>query len=430
VEKFDAVVVGAGPAGISASYLLAQAGLKVILIERGDFPGAKNVMGGVLYRHPTEQIFPGFWKTAPLERHVIEQRVWLLAEDSVVTLGHRNRAFAEPPYNCFTVLRAKFDKWLAQQAREAGVLVVPETVVEDVIREDGRIVGVRTGRDKGEVYADVVVAADGVNSLLAQKAGLHPEWKPDQVAVTVKEVLALPKAVIQDRFNVAEGEGVTIEMFGASTAGMVGTAFLYTNSESLSIGVGVLLSDLIERGKNCNDLLEQLKAHPVIAPLVEGAELREYLAHLIPEGGYYAIPRLYTDGMVVVGDAAMLVNGLHREGSNLAMLSGKYAAEAILRAKEWNDFSAASLSRYEQLLRESHVMRDLYKYRRATRFFERHHDFLGLYPALANDAAEAMMTVDSTSKRQKQWQIFGLARQRKPLWRMAKDFWGAWRAMW
>ena len=93
-EKFDVIVVGAGPAGLAASYTLATAGVKVALIERGDFPGSKNVMGGVLYRQPTEEIFgEGFWKEAPVERHVIETQAWVLTENSVFKAAHRHTAF-------------------------------------------------------------------------------------------------------------------------------------------------------------------------------------------------------------------------------------------------------------------------------------------------------------------------------------------------
>lgn len=415
---------------MSAAYLLGKAGLNVVLFERGDFPGAKNVMGGILYRGPVEQVFPGFWKEAPLERPIIEQQVWILSKDGALKMGHRNQAFAAEPYNCFSVLRARFDQWLAEQVRAAGVLIIPETVVEDLLWEDGKVVGVRAGRDEGEVACDVVVAADGVNSLLAEKAGLHSEWKADEVAVAVKEVIALPPEQVEARFQLQGNQGVTIEAFGEATAGMVGTAFIYTNKESLSVGVGALLSDVRERGITPNDMLEQFKSHPAIAPLLKGGEVREYMAHLIPEGGYKSLPKLYTHGMVVVGDAAMLVNSMHREGSNLAMLSGRYAAEAILRAKEWNDFSAAALSRYEQLLTDSLVLKDLHKYRNATRFFEHNRHFFTLYPELANRAAQEMMTVDSEAKRDKQRKILRMAFEARPKWRLALDMWRAFRAMW
>jgi electron transfer flavoprotein-quinone oxidoreductase len=428
-EKFEAIVVGAGPAGLSAAYILAKAGVNVAVVERGDFPGSKNVMGGVLYRQPTAEVFPEFWKSAPLERVLVEQRAWVLTDKAAFKFGHRHQAFAEEPYNAFTVLRARFDKWIGQQIRDAGVLVIPETVVEEPIMEGEKVVGVRTGRPDGDLYADVVIAADGVNSLLAQKTGLRPEIDPDQVAVAVKEVIALPREVIENRFNVSGDEGVAIEMYADASWGMVGTGFIYTNKESLSVGCGALLSQLIERGVTPNDLLEHMKAHPAVAPLLEGGETREYLAHLIPEGGLRGMPKLYTHGMLVVGDAAMLVNSMHREGSNLAITSGRFAAQAVLRAKEWGDYSAESLAYYGQLVRDSWIHRDLYKYRNMSRFFEHHPEFFALYPDLLNEAARDMLTVDGIPKRNKQRSIFwGALRKRSP-WRMALDFYGAWRSI-
>jgi electron transfer flavoprotein-quinone oxidoreductase len=428
-EKFDVIVVGAGPAGLAAAYLLAKADLKVAVIERGDFPGSKNVMGGVLYRQPTAEVFPDFPGDAPLERIVVEQRAWVLTEQAAFKFAHTHRAFAEPPYNAFTVLRARFDKWVGQQVRQAGGLVIPETVVESAIIENERVVGVRTGRPDGDLYADVVIAADGVNSLLAQGGGLRQEIDPDQVAVAVKEVIALPREVIEDRFNLTGEEGATIELYADASWGMVGTGFIYTNKESLSVGCGALLSQLIARQVNPNDLLEHMKAHPAVAPLLEGGETREYLAHLIPEGGLRGMPRLSRAGMLVVGDAAMMVNSMHREGSNMAMISGRLAAQAVLRAKEWKDYSAESLSYYDQLVRDSWIYKDLYKYRNMSRFFERHPEFFTLYPELLNEAGREMLTVDGLSKRSKQRRIFWDALRKRTPWRMALDCYGAWRAI-
>ncbi len=429
-EKFDVIVVGAGPAGLAAAYTLATAGVNVAVIERGDFPGSKNVMGGVLYRQPTEEIFgEGFWKEAPLERHLVETQAWVLTEQAAFKAAHRHEAFAQPPYNAFTVLRAKFDKWAAQKVRAAGALIITETVVEDPILESERVVGVRTGRPDGDLYADVVIAADGVNSLLGQKAGMRKEILPEQAALAVKEVIALPREVIQDRFQLTGDQGTTIELYGNASMGMLGTGFIYTNRDTLSVGVGALISDLVVRGITPNDMLEHLKAHPAIAPMLEGGETREFLAHLIPEGGLYGMPRLSMAGMLLVGDAAMLVNSMHREGSNLAMTSGKFAAQAVLRAKEWNDFSGPSLAYYDQLLKDSWIYRDLYKYRNMSRFFEHHPEFFTLYPELLNEAARDMLTVDGISKRTKQRRIFWEAlRRRNPL-RMALDMYGAWRSI-
>jgi electron transfer flavoprotein-quinone oxidoreductase len=429
LEKFDVIVVGAGPAGLAAAYTLAKAGVNVALIERGDFPGSKNVMGGVLYRQPTEEVFGELGKDAPVERPIVEQRYWVLTKEGALKFGFRSQNFVRQPCNCYSVLRAKFDKWLAERVRQAGALIIPETTVEEVLRENGRICGVRTSRPDGDLACDVVVAADGVNSLLSQKAGLHEEWKPNEVAVAVKEIIAFPREEIEKRFNLAPNEGATIELFGEATGGLMGTAFIYTNKDSLSVGVGAVCSDILESKISPNDLLENFKAHPAIAPLLQGGEVREYLAHLIPEGGLNTMPPLYTDGMVVVGDAAGLVNSLHREGSNLAITSGRFAAEAILRAIEWKDFSAKSLARYAQLMRDSYVIRDLAKYRRGPHFFETHRELFTLYPELGQFAGETMFTVDSISKKEKQRKIIHQFLTKRPIWKLAKDAWDAWRSL-
>ncbi len=428
-EKFDVIVVGAGPAGLSAAHVLAKAGVNVAVVERGDFPGSKNVMGGVIYTQPTAEIFPEFWKEAPLERHLVETQTWVLTEKAAFKAAHRHEAFDQEPYNAFSVFRARFDKWMARKVREAGALIIPETVVESAIMDDGKVVGVRTGRPDGELYADVVIAADGVNSLLAQSVGLREEIPPDQAALAVKEVIALPRETIDDRFQLTGDQGATIELYCDASWGMVGTAWIYTNRDSLSIGVGAMISQLVKRQITPNDLLEHLKSHPMVAPLLAGGETREYLAHLIPEGGLRAIPRLSTHGMLVVGDAAMLINSMHREGSNLAMASGKLAAEAVLHAHEQRDFSARSLSRYDRLIRDSYIYKDLYKYRNMAPFFETHREFFGLYPDLLNEAAREMLTVDGVPKRRKQRAIFWGALKKRSPWRMAIDFFKAWRSI-
>ena len=427
-EHFDVIVVGAGPSGNAAAYTVAKAGLKVLQLERGESPGSKNVQGAILYADALEKIIPEFREDAPLERHLIEQRMWVLDDESYVGSTYRSQAFNTAPYNRYTIIRAQFDRWFSRKVQEAGALVICETTVTGLQMDGQRVIGVQTDRVGGSIYADVVILADGVNSLLAKKAGFHPELKPKDVALAVKEIHFLPETTIESRFNVHPGEGVAIEMAGKITQGMAGTGFLYTNQESLTLGVGCLLSDLRTRGISPHALIENMKAHPAISPLIEGGEMKEYSAHLIPEGGYNAIPTLHGDGWMMVGDAGMFVNSVHREGSNLAMTTGRLAAETAIELRaEGKAFTATNLARFRSKLDDSFVIKDLKKYRDLPEVLESNHQFFTQYPELINRAAHTMLLVDGVDKKSKQRDIrksfiakrsrFGLLGDVFKLWR-------------
>ena len=409
-DRFDAIVVGAGPAGITAAKEMAEAGLSVVVLERGAFPGAKNVSGGILYRTPTEEFSPGFEAEAPLERPIIEQRYMILTEEAALGGMFRTQAFARAPYNSYSVLRAEYDRWYATKAEAAGAEVYPEFTVTDLLFDDGRVVGVSTGEPDGELLAHVVVLADGANSLLAKQAGLHREWRPIDQALVAKELIRLPAATIEDRFQLPVGMGTAYEIFGESTWGMLGYGFIYTNKESISIGTGALLQDLIDTGRNVNDMLDRFKKHPAIAPLLAGGETIEYSAHLIPEYGYNHLPDLYTDGCLVVGDAAGFTNPLNREGTNLAMLSGRLAAQTVTRARAMDDSSIRALSYYRELLDESIIMKDLKQIRNVTDFAHGREHLFRDYPETMAKLAQTYLTVDGSPKSAKMSKLAGIVK--------------------
>jgi electron transfer flavoprotein-quinone oxidoreductase len=415
-EKFDAVVVGAGPAGTAAAITMAKGGLQVALLERGAKPGAKNVMGGILYNHYLEQILGEDWKQAPLERPIIEERRWLMTADAAIGIDYKNLRNRAHPHS-YSVLRARFDPWFAEQAEKAGAFVVPETVVDRLLVKNGRVIGVSTGRGD-ELTADVTVIAEGIGlgtGLLENTKidgrPLRRKLRPDEVAMAVKEIMQLDANLIEERFNCEPGEGCTVECFGDSTMGMSGFMFIYTNKDTLSVGGGALLSEFNKTLRTPNDLMEHFKQHPAVKPLLRGAQTVEYLAHLIPEGGYRGIPKVHGPGYLVCGDAAMLSNPVHREGSNLAMESGRLAGETVIHCKEAGDFSDRRLAEYRGKLDHSWIMADMKKYDKAVPLLEHNPQLLTRDLQVADRALDEFFRVDGTSKWDKQSRIFKMLRK-------------------
>jgi electron transfer flavoprotein-quinone oxidoreductase len=404
-ERFDAIVVGAGMAGNAAALTLAERGLKVLQLERGEYPGSKNVQGAILYADMLEKLVPDFREDAPLERHLVEQRFWMMDDRSHVGLHYRSDDFNEERANRYTIIRAQFDKWFSSKVREAGAVVLCETTVTELVQDAyGKVIGVRTDRGGGQVHADVVVLAEGVNGLLGTRAHLREIPKPENVALAVKEMHFLPQETIEARFNLQGDEGTVIEAAGTISQGMTGMGFIYTNKESISLGIGCLISDFQKTGESPYGLLERFKQHPSVAPLIEGSEIKEYSAHLIPEGGYKAVPQLYGDGWVVVGDAAQLNNAIHREGSNLAMTSGRLAAEAIFQVKSRRDpMTAENLALYKKMIDDSFVMKDLKKYKDMPALLHIHsQNFFLTYPQIVSKAMQNFVRVDGTPKVEKE----------------------------
>lgn len=412
-QHFDAIVVGAGPSGNAAAYVMAKEGLKVLQLERGEYPGSKNVQGAILYAKALEEIIPDFREDAPLERHIIEQRMWSMDDTSFVGMHYRSEDFNEEKPNRYTIIRAQFDKWFSRKVREAGVTLLCETTVTELLRDaQGRVIGVRTDRHAGKVFADVVVLAEGVNGLVGQRSGLRTELTPDSVALAVKEMHFLPREVIEARFNLTGNEGVVIEALGTITKGMTGTGFIYTNQESISIGIGCIVGDFADTSVTPYGLLEAFKNHPSVKPLLADSECKEYAAHLIPEGGYKSMPEIYGDGWVVVGDAGQFVNSVHREGSNMAMTTGKLAADTIVWLKRRREeMTKANLAEYRRRLDETYVIKDLKKYRKIPDYLHANRHVFSVYPKFFAGAAQNWFRVDGIDKKAKEKQIWGTLRK-------------------
>jgi electron transfer flavoprotein-quinone oxidoreductase len=402
VDKVEVVVVGGGLAGLATALVLAEAGVEVLVVERGDYPGSKNVTGGRLYLEPVTPFLPAeLWDDAPFERQVVRERLTVVTAESSASLELTGDRFRRERHS-YTLLRAPFDRWLADQAAARGALVVPGYKVDGLLVEGTRVIGVRSG--EAEVQAEVVVSAEGALGFLAREAGLSVSREPRDYALGLKEIIELPAERIEERFGLEKGQGAAQLFFGSLTEGMMGGGFLYTNKDSLSLGLVVGIRDLMQQGDRGNpiephDMLEAFKMRPEVRPLIQGGHSVEYSAHAIVEGGLRSVGKLHRGGMLVVGDAAGFSQnlGLTVRGMDYALASGAMAAQTILHARKMGDFSATTLAHYDRALRESFVMRDLETFRNLPDFLENPRLF-EVYPQVATGLLEELFWIGEQPK--------------------------------
>ena len=397
----DVIVVGAGPAGIASAITIARAGKKVVLVERSHYPGSKNMYGGAVYTTALKEVFENDFEKIPYER-IINSHTWaFLSENSSFELTYKNST----SQNAYAIKRFDLEGAMINIARENGVYFCPDTLVKNLVLKDNKVIGIKTELE--EYLAPVTILADGVNSLLAREIGLRNKFQPHDFILSAKEVYRLDKKILESRFNLKDdlSQGVNKQYFGSDFGKLKGyknlfmMSFLYTFKDSIALGVGVNLEDLSKNKLNISDVLDEIKLHPDIAPLIEGSEFIEYSAHLIPEGGFKKIPKLYSDGVIVAGDAAGFVNGVHFEGTNFALISGKLAGLAALYALEKEDFSSGTLSIYQKYLSNSFILKDLYSYRNViNNLYKRSNSLSVYYPNKIKEFFEIITSANCISK--------------------------------
>ncbi|HCL6625956.1 TPA: FAD-dependent oxidoreductase [Citrobacter amalonaticus] len=409
-EKFDAIVVGAGVAGTVAAYIMAKAGLDVLVIERGNSAGSKNMTGGRLYAHVIERIMPGFAQQAPVERKVTREKISFMTQESATTLDYHREQADVPGQASYTVLRNRLDPWLMEQAEAAGAQFIPGVRVDALIREGNQVTGVQAGDDILE--ANVVILADGVNSMLGRSLGMVPASSAHHYAVGVKELIGLSPEQINDRFNLSGNEGAAWLFAGSPSNGLMGGGFLYTNRDSVSLGLVCGLGDMAHAQKSVPQMLEDFKQHPTVRPLIQGGKLLEYSAHMVPEGGLAMVPELVGDGVMIVGDAAgfCLNLGFTVRGMDLAIASAEAAAHAAIVAKERQDFSARTLAEYKSELEKGCVMRDMQHFRKMPALMENPRLFTQ-YPRMVADIMSDMFTIDGRPNQPMRKMILSHAKQ-------------------
>jgi electron transfer flavoprotein-quinone oxidoreductase len=367
MEKTTCIVVGAGPAGTACAYSLAKKGIETILLERAREPGEKNVAAFVLFTAVLEHLIPDFLDDAPFERNIVRTDQVLLGEKDVKLLTSFDYERLDKPI-CFSAHRGRFDPWFAQKAVDAGAQLVTGMKATDLIMDGSQVVGVKVEGE--ELYADVVVGADGYHSMVGEKAGLIREWPQKNYVLGVKEVLDLPPEVIEERFQLAEGIGCEMGLFGYHLYGLsISAATIYTNTDSIGFGAYGRPTELVEKQIKLHEHLNALQKHPYIRNLIRGATLREYSAHILSNGGHVEPQDLYADGVLLCGEAGGIMEAGTGMGVPTVMLSGMMAAEAIEDAVKKRDFSARTLKGYLRYLNSTTLLNMIRTSRKTSAYF-------------------------------------------------------------
>ncbi|WP_058913502.1 FAD-dependent oxidoreductase [Entomohabitans teleogrylli] len=387
-NDFDIIITGAGIAGTTCAIVCARAGLSVLLIERGEQPGSKNLSGGRLYGYALNDILPDFADSAPLERPITHEHLSLLTATGATTLSYQQSASPS-----WSILRARFDPWYAAQAQAAGAECLFGATVDALQRENGRIVGVHC---EGELLrCRFVVLAEGANSLLAEQSGLVEKPPLNTMALGIKETLALDPALLEARFHLEENHGAAWLFSGNLCGDRPAGGFLYTNRQSLSLGIVAPLSSLRDGPDAASALLSQFKDHPTLRPLLRGAETLEYGAHLVPEGGLHSMPlQRAGSGWLLVGDAlrTCINTGVTVRGMDMAILSGKAAAQTLIAALQEPEQPLHAL--YDKQLQRSLLWQHLQRYQHVPELL-RSNDWYQAWPALCQAVLADISRVDA-----------------------------------
>jgi electron transfer flavoprotein-quinone oxidoreductase len=421
MEQFDVVVVGAGLAGCAAAYTIARQGVQVVLAERGSQPGTKAVSGGLLYTHALGQMFPKFWEEdpSPVERAIDRNVVSLLTPTRAVSLDYFDADFSRPPFNAFSVLRSRLDPWLAGKAEAAGAVPVYGIKIDSLVKENGRVVGIRAADD--EIRSSVVILAEGPNAVLLRASTPTPVPDPTIVGVGVKQVIGLPPGEVQRRFQLHGNSGTQYTTLGFPPD-VEGGGFLYTNRETLSLGLILGMESLVRKGVSMFEVLEEYKQHPLLARLLEGGTLLEYSGCFVEEGGWDRLPPLFGDGFLVAGSAAglFLNTGFTLRGMDFALESGRLAGETAVRAVRAKNPMAASLASYRSALEQSFVLSELRAFRGYPRVF-RNPRLYGTYPEIVTSLLHGAFFTDGSVRPHLRKLLRQSYRGRASMVRMARD---------
>lgn len=371
----DVLIVGAGPAGLAAAIRLEQLAnerrseISVMAIDKASEIGDHALSGAVMDPRGLDELLPDWRSSAPIEAPVTSDVLWYLTPDRRVV------APMLPPmmnnHGKYVLSVQKLAKWLGGIAMDLGADVFASFAGQSLLLDGDRITGVRTG-DKGvdahgqpksnyepgpDILAKIVILCEGARGSLTKdavaKLGLSTGRDPQVYAVGVKELWQCRPGSVQ--------AGSVIHTLGYPLPGETfGGGFIYgMQGDVLDIGLVTGL-DYHDPSTDPHDNLQRYKKHPVIKPLLDGAALIRYGAKSIPEGGLYAMPRSYADGLLVAGDSAGFLNGMRLKGIHLAIKSGMLAAEAAFDALMAQDTSAIRLSVVEERFRASWAYRELY----------------------------------------------------------------------
>jgi electron-transferring-flavoprotein dehydrogenase len=387
VLDVDILIVGAGPAGLACAYhLVKKAGVSrveapgILVIEKGSYPGAHSLSGAVMDPVGINVLMPDYLERGmPYEAKAGKDSLWFLTRKSHFRIPFTPSGMGNQ--GNYIMSLNKFTGWLAEQTEALGVEIYPETAADDLIVENGRVVGVQTvdmGLDKnGEpksnfepgtiIKANVTILAEGTHGSLTRQA--HEKLNISDSSINqsyltgVKEVWEIPEG------RVSEGE--IIHTFGAPLPlNEYGGGFVYKMSASmLSVGFAAGLNSP-DPTSDSHRRFQEFKMHPSIRRILEGGTMLHYGAKTIPEGGYYAMPRLYDSGLLIIGDSGGFLNSLRLKGIHLAIQSGMMAAETILETIAKGDYSAETLSIMQGKFEQSAAKRELYKVRNYHQGFE------------------------------------------------------------